>query len=201
MEQDARKKMLKKADGLKKAGRSFWFFGKRLILFMLFFSLCIGSFTLCARLSGLYVLVNEGMSLRIEFILKDASISDMRHYFTEKCLLNDSRLQDMTYSEFTVTGYSYSLDFVRISVWPWQTAIEADVVERVESISGTYNENDTSAPPAWIPLKYRIKAIKENGSWRIDSVTVLEVNPVQSPSSTFDPNVTPMPMATAVPQS
>lgn len=200
MEQNEREKMLKKADGLHKAGRSFWFFGKRLLLTVLFLSLCIGSFTVCARLSGLYVLVNEGMSLRFEFILQDASLTDMRHYFTEKCLLADSRLQDLTYAEYTVSGYSYSLSFTRISVWPWLTAIEADVIERADSITGTSNESGASAPPAWTPLKYRIKAIKEKGSWRIDSVTVLEVNPAESPAATFAPNATPLPMATSTPR-
>lgn len=196
MEHNEREKMLKKADGLHKAGRSFFFFGKRLICIALFLLLCIGSFTVCARLSGLYVLVNEGMALRFEFILKDASLTDMRHYFTEKCLLGDARLQDTAYAEYTVTGYSYSLDFTRISVWPWQSTIEADVIEKAESITGTSNETDSSAPPAWAPLKYRIKAVKENGSWRIDSVTVLEVNPAETPAATFDPNATPLPMAT-----
>lgn len=199
MERNERETMLKKADGLHKAGRSFWFFGKRIFLIVLFLLLCIGSFTVCARLSGLYVLVNEGMSLRFEFILQDASLSDMRHYFTEKCLLADARLQDTTYAEYTVTGYSYSLSFSRLSVWPWKKTIEADVIEKAENITGTGNEIETSAPPAWSPLKYRIKAVKENGSWRIDSVVVLEVNPAEAPAATFAPDATPLPMATAAP--
>lgn len=200
MERSERDKMLHKADRLHKAGRSFWFLGKRLLLVAVLLLLCIGAFTVCARLSGLYVLVNEGMALRFEFILQDASLTEMRSFFTEKCLLSDSRLQDMTYADYTVTDYSYSLSFTRISVWPWQSAIEADVIEKADAITGVSNAEDGSAPPAWTPLKYRIRAIKENGSWRIDSVTVLEVNPTEAPAATPDPNATPLPMATATPK-
>ena len=201
MARSEREKMLRKADGLHKAGRSFWFFGKRLLLTVLFLSLCIGSFTVCARLSGMYVLVNEGMALRFEFIVQDASLADMRTFFTEKCLLADSRLQDLTYSDYSVTGYSYSLSFTHLSVWPWQSDISADVIEKADSITGTSNLNDGAAPPAWTPLKYRVKAIKENGRWHIDSITVLEVNPSEAPSATADPNATPLPMASPTPKA
>lgn len=201
MERNEREKMLQKADSLQKAGRSFWFFGKRLLLIVLFLALCIGSFTVCARLSGLYVLVNEGMALRFEFILQDASLADMRHYFTEKCLLSDSRLQDLTYADYTVTGYTYSLSFSHLSVWPWQNDIRADVTEKAEGITGIANAGGDAAPPPWTPLKYRIRAVKEDGSWRIDSVTVLEVNPLEAPAATFDPQATPLPMATPTPRA
>ena len=201
MERNQREKMLRKADGLKKAGRSFWFFGKRLLLIVLFLALCFGAFTVCARLSGMYVLVNEGMALRFEFILQDASLTDMRSYFTEKCLLSDSRLQDMTYADYTVTGYTYSLEFSGLSVWPWQSFIQADVIEKADGITGSSNTDDGVPPPVWTPLKYRITAVKENGSWHIDSVTVLEVNPAEAPGATFDPNMTPLPMATPGPKA
>lgn len=200
-ERDEREKLLKKADGLHKAGRSFWFIGKRLLIIALFLSLCIGAFTFCARLSGMYVLVNEGMALRFEFILQNVPVAEMRGYFTENCLLSDSRLQDMTYADYTVTDYSYTLSITHFSVWPWQSSIQADVIEKADSITGTSNTEDGVAPPAWTPLKYRITAIKENGSWRIDSVTVLEVNPAEAPAATFDPNATPLPMATPTPKA
>lgn len=201
MEHSEREKLLRKADSLRKAGRSFWFFGKRLLLIFLFLTLCIGSFAVCARLSGMYILVNEGMALRFEFILQDVSVSDMRAYFTENCLLSDSRLQDMTYADYTVSGYSYSLTFSHMSVWPWQSVIQADVIEKADSIAGVSNADNSSAPPAWTPLKYRIQAVKENGRWKINSVTVLEVNPAEEPAATFDPNVTPLPMVTASPRT
>lgn len=201
MERTEREKMLKKADSLRKAGRSFWFFGKRLLLTVLFLALCIGSFTMCARLSGLYILVNEGMALRFQFILQDASLADMRTYFTENCLLSDSRLQDLTYADYAVSGYSYSLSITHMSVWPWQNEIRADVSEKADSIAGVSNADNSSAPPAWTPLKYRIKAVKESGRWRINSVTVLEVNPAEEPAATFDPGATPLPMASPTPRA
>lgn len=201
MEQNEREKMLKKAARLRKVGRSFWFFGKRLLLVAIFLALCIGAFTFCARLSGFYVLVNEGMALRFEYILQDVPLTDMRSYFTESCLLSDARLQDTTYAEYTVTDYTYSLELTHFSVWPWQSSIQADVIEKADAITGTANSESGSAPPAWTPLKYRVTAVKEKGSWRINSVTVLEVNPAEAPSATPDPNATPLPMATSTPKA
>ena len=201
MERTERETVMKKADGLHRAGRFFRYFGRKLLLIALLLALCVSAFTVCARLSGLYVLVNEGMALRFEYIVQDASLAEMRSYFTENCLLSDSRLQDQTYASYTVTGYNYSLSFTRFSLWPWQSHIEADVIEEADSITGTANSGDESTPPAWAPLKYRVRAVKENGSWRIDSLTVREVNPVQEPAATSDPQATPLPMATATPRA
>ena len=64
---------------------------------------------------------------------------------------------------------------------------------------GTANSNTVdpdSAPPEWIPIRYRLTLTKINGSWRISSLTMLELDPAIDPLPTADPDSSPLPMAT-----
>ena len=199
MEQANRKKMLLKTGRLHLTSRSFAFVGRKLVILTLALALCVSAFFTCARLSGLYILINEGLSLRCEYILQDASLSDMRLYFTEYCLQTDTRLQDVTYASYDISSYDYSLSFSNLKVWPWLNEISADITEKVADITGT--STDGTAPPPWAPLKYRITATKQNGKWLISSITVLDVNPKEQAAASPDPNASPLPMATATPKA
>lgn len=192
-------RMRKEADSLRFARRSFTYIAKALAVIGLGLLLCVLIFIGCARLSNTYIIVNEGMAARAEFILQDGSLSSLGSYFTQECLASDGRLEDTTYKSFTVSGYSYTLSFSRIRVWPWLGTLSVDVVEEVRSITGTSNaaaEGRPASPPAWTPIKYRLTLDKTEGIWRISSITTLEVNPKLEPEATADPSRSPMPMAT-----
>lgn len=196
-----RNQKLKQIKKVHRSGRFFYFIGSKLLLVTLLLALILFSFLTCARLSNSYILINEGMAKRCEFILQEVPLSDMRLYFTEKCMLADTRLNDTSYEEYTVTDYSYSLTFEKLKVWPWLSTISAVVVEETNGITGTPNSGaDTSAPPLWQPIRYGITMVKENGSWRIDSVTVQDLNPELKPAASPNPDATPLPMATPTPR-
>ena len=139
------------------------------------------------------------MALRIECILQDGAREELDNYFTAECIAYDGRLLDTTYQPYTVTSYTYMLDFSRIRVWPWLKDLSVDVLEQADRITGTPNSNAVdpdSDPPAWTPIKYRLTATKVKGSWRISSITTLTVDPKIDPLPTPDPERSPLPMAT-----
>ncbi len=193
------KKLRKQADRLRFFSRSSLYIARTIALVFLGAAMCVLSFVSFARLANLYILVNEGMALRIECILQDGAREELDNYFTDECIAYDGRLLDTTYQAYTVTSYNYALDFSRIRVWPWLKDLSVDVLEQADRIVGMANSNNLdpdSAPPAWIPIRYRLTAAKVRGSWRISSITTLTVDPKIDPQPTPDPDRSPLPMAT-----
>ena len=193
------KKLRDKADRLRFFSRSSLYIARTIALIFLGVMLCVLSFVSCARLANLYILVNEGMSLRIECIVQDGAREELDNYFTPECMAYDGRLLDTTYQPYTVSSYTYMLDFSRIRVWPWLKDMSVDVLEQADRIVGTANSNAVdpdSAPPPWTPIRYRLTVSKVKGSWRISALTTLTVDPKIDPLPTADPDRSPLPMAT-----
>ena len=193
------KKLRQHADRLRFFSRSSLYIARTIALIFLGVTLCVLAFVSCARLANLYILVNEGMSLRIECILQDGPREELDNYFTDQCITSDGRLYDATYQPYTVTSYNYMLDFSRIRVWPWLGELTVDVLEQTDHIVGSANSNAVdpdSDPPPWTPIRYRLTASKVKGSWRISSITTLTVDPRIDPLPTSDPDRSPLPMAT-----
>ena len=193
------RKMKDQADRLRFFSRSSLYIARTIALVFLGVVLCVVAFVSCARLANLYILVNEGMALRIECILQDGPREELDNYFTAECIAADGRLLDDTYRPYTVSSYNYMLDFSRIRVWPWFKDLSVDVLEQAERITGTANSNAVdpdSPPPPWTPIRYRLTATKVKGSWRINSITTLTVDPKIDPLPTADPERSPLPMAT-----
>ena len=193
------KKLREQADRLRFFSRSSLYIARTIALVFLGVALCVLAFVSCARFANLYILVNEGMALRIECILQDGPREELDNYFTEACIASDGRLLDDTYHPYTVSSYNYNLDFSRIRVWPWFKKLSVDVLEQTDRISGVANSNAVdpdSAPPPWTPIRYRLTASKVKGSWRISSITTLTVDPKIDPLPTPDPERSPLPMAT-----
>lgn len=193
------KKLREHAQRLRFFSRSSLYIARTIALVFLGVTLCVLSFVFCARLANLYILVNEGMALRIECILQDGPREELDNYFTAECIAADGRLYDATYQPYTVSSYNYMLDFSRIRVWPWLGDLTVDVLEQADHIVGTANSNAVdpdSAPPPWTPIRYRLTASKVKGSWRISAIATLTVDPKIDPLPTYDPERSPLPMAT-----
>ncbi len=193
------KKLREQAKRLRFFSRSSLYIARTITLVFLGIMMCVLAFVFCARLANLYILVNEGMALRIECILQDGAQEELDNYFTADCIASDGRLHDTTYQPYTVSSYNYMLDFSRIRIWPWLSELSVDVLEQTEHIVGTANSNAVdpdSAPPPWTPIRYRLTVSKMKGSWRISSIATLTVDPKIDPLPTADPARSPLPMAT-----
>lgn len=196
------KKLREQAARLRFFSRSSLYIARTIVLVFCGVMLCLLAFISCARLANLYILVNEGMSLRIECILQDGPREELDNYFTTECIASDGRLQDTTYQPYTVSSYNYVLDFSHIRVWPWLKTMSVDVLEQADRITGSANSNAVdpdSAPPAWTPIRYRLSIRKVKGSWRIGAITTLTVDPKIDPLPTPDPSRSPLPMVTPSP--
>ena len=196
------KKLREQADRLRFFSRSSLYIARTIVLVFCGVMLCLLAFISCARLANLYILVNEGMSLRIECILQVGPTEELDNYFTAECIASDGRLQDTTYQPYTVSSYNYVLDFSHIRVWPWLKTMSVDVLEQADRITGSANSNAVdpdSAPPAWTPIRYRLSIRKVKGSWRIGAITTLTVDPKIDPLPTPDPSRSPLPMVTPSP--
>jgi len=192
---------------LRAARRSMMYVVRTLMLIILAAILCIGAFLTAERYSNLYILTSEGMALRAECVFADGARNDLEEYFTLTFLDNDPAMSDTTYSNYTITDYSYDLTIERISVLPWSMSATVTATERV-SLKGNINadqlsedQNPADYPlPEWTPKRYKIKFINANARWYISELVLIDENPDTSNLGTPDPNMTPIPAATPTPK-
>ncbi len=192
---------------LRVARRSMLYLVRTLLMIIMGAIVCIGAFLTAERYSNLYILTSEGMALRAECVIADGARNDLEEYFTLSFLDNDPAMSDATYSNYTITDYSYDLAIKRISVLPWSMSATVIATERV-TLKGTINADQFSEDqnaddfplPQWTPRQYKIKFINANARWYISELTVLQENPDQSDLGTPDPNVSPIPAATPTPK-
>jgi len=204
---NATEKEPKEIRRLRAARRSMMYVVRTLMLIILAAILCIGAFLTAERYSNLYILTSEGMALRAECVFADGARNDLEEYFTLTFLGNDPAMSDTTYSNYTITDYSYDLTIERISVLPWSMSATVTATERV-SLKGNINadqlsedQNPADYPlPEWTPKRYKIKFINANARWYISELVLIEENPENANLGTPDPNMTPIPAATPTPK-
>lgn len=195
------KKKAGPARGLRTARRSLAYIIRVILLTLVGILVCVLAFFEAERLSNLYVLSTEGMSLRCSAILGEPVEQDaLRDYFMLVCLNNDEALASDTYAGYTVTDHDYELAIEKISVLPWASTASVTAVENV-SVKGTAAGSDTEGAdlPPWESVRYRIDFVNGGTRWYISAITVLERDPEGKPLHTPDPNATPLPMATPTP--
>ena len=183
--------------------RSVFYFMRSILTVLAVATLCVFSFLSAARLSNAYILVNEGMPLRAECILKNGSVNDLSAYFTSECIASDAMQRETSaapYAGSTISSYQYDLSIANLHLLPWHVNTYVDVVEQIRSIHGSVSsESGISQIPDWMPRKYRLYLEKLDGRWYIVSIELLELNPKIDPPATPDPYADPIPMVTPSP--
>ena len=190
------------AKTLRVSRRSILFFVRSILLLLIISLLCIGAFVSTARLSNTYILVNEGMKLRIESMLKRTDDPDLLMYFTADCLKSDAALRAQSvapYANDSITGYEYDLTVTKMHAFPWQSALYVEVIEQVTAMKGASLSDASTSLPAWTPIRYRLRFESLEGRWYIASIELVEVNPELPAANTPDPNRSAIPMATPTP--
>ena len=184
--------------------RSVFYFMRTILTLLAIGALCILSFISASRLSNAYIIVNEGMNMRAECILKNSSENDLTAYFSHHCIQSDAEERTNNaalYAGMVISSYEYSLKIRDLHILPWQISTYVDVVEQIRGIKGSFSAESGSSGsvPEWTPRKYRLFLRKAEGRWLIDSVELLELNPKLDVVATPDPNADPLPMVTPSP--
>ncbi len=184
--------------------RSVFYFMRAILTALAVAALGVLSFLSAARISNAYILVNEGMTLRADCILKNAPEADLAAYFSPVCINGDAQQRETSaapYAGVTVTSYEYSLKIKSMHILPWHINTYVDAVEQIRGIKGVLPAEFASGTtiPEWTPRKYRLHLAQTDGRWFIESVELLELNPKLDPPATPDPNVSPLPIHTPTP--
>ena len=184
--------------------RSVFYFMRAILVVLVIGALCILAFLSASRLSNAYILVNEGMTMRAECILKNASENDLAVYFTPLCIQSDAPQRETgaaPYAGTTIASYEYSLKIVNMHIMPWHANTYVDVVEQIHGIKGSVSVESGSAAaiPEWTPCKYRLYLDRMDGRWLIESIELLELNPKLDPPASPDPDADPLPIVTPSP--
>ena len=180
----------------------------RAILIVIFgILLCVLAFFTAERMSNLYILSTEGMSLRADYVLgTEKDISSLQEYFLTPCLEKDSWLFTDRYNNYTITSYGYKLDIESISVLPWNSTAEVTATEDV-SIKGSINESSIEEGklasdypvPEWEGGRYVIHYINDGTRWYISELELKDSNPERKAENTPDLSKSILPMATPTP--
>ena len=170
--------------------RTVWFFASRLLAVCLVLGLAITVFYYAMNLANIQVILKDGMAGRAKFIMgMTEDVSLLRKYFQAPYLEADPEIlaavnQNSPYTNYTVRGIDHRLDMGFLWVWPWENTVRVTATERIPGIDGRVKglkademvaEGGAKAlyPPAWPDAKYRVILVKENGQWKIKSLTPL----------------------------
>ena len=186
------------------ARRSIFYFMRTILVVLAVAALCVVAFISSARISNAYILVNEGMPLRADCILKGTSPNEMAAYFSSDCINSDAPQREIgaaPYQGATITSYEYSLSIAGVHLLPWHTDPYVVVVEQIRAIRGSAatDAGTDAAIPDWTPRKYRLHLEQIDSRWYIGSVELVELNPKIAPAATPDPDADPIPMYTPTP--
>ena len=140
--------------------------------------------------SNIYIVLKDGMAKRAQVIMMGESPSELTKFFQGSYLQRDENLLlaidgRSPYTYYTVRGIDHRLDMSFTWVWPWDETARVDITERIPSIDGRIKgskaeeavaQRGASAvyPPKWQSARYRAVLTKENGQWRIKSLTLIE---------------------------
>ena len=168
--------------------RIVWFFAGRLLVICLILGLMITVFYYAMNLSNIQIILKDGMAGRAKYIMgMEESRKDLEKYFQAVCLDNDSGLisadqGESPYKDYNIRGIDHRLDMGFVWVWPWENSARLSISERIPRIDGRVKGTradeviardgaDAVYPPSWPDADYRVLLTRENGQWKIKTLT------------------------------
>ena len=164
------------------------FFASRLLVLCLILGLMITVFYYAMNVSNIQVILKDGMATRAKYImgLEDKQ-SELTKYFLQVCLENDSSVVaagegNSPYADYNVRGIDHRMDMGFLWVWPWENSVRLTIQEKIPRIDGRVkgtkadeqiakNGAEAVYPPAWPDAEYRVLLSRENGQWKIKSLS------------------------------
>ena len=168
--------------------RIIWFFANRLLALFLILGLVMTVFYYAMNLSNIQIVLKDGMANRAKYIMgMNSDRKELEKYFLAVSLENDNEVQaagrgESPYGEYNVRGIDHRLDMGFFWVWPWDNSVRLSISERIPRIDGRVKGSKADEviaregasgvyPPAWQDADYRVLLTRENGQWKIKTLT------------------------------
>ena len=144
--------------------------------------------------------LDEDVAWEIEAAGVDASptsfayynLSGLDRYFSVTYLERDQQLtqartgQSAYQNNYTITGFDHRISLDWFWCWPWDNEVSATITESIPAIDGKLKASAREeaqakglsiSSPKWETTQYTVILRRENGQWRIRSLTPTRVIP------------------------
>ena len=178
---------------MKQLRRFVWHIASRLLIVTMVLGMMVIGFYYAMNMTNMYVVLKDGMARRAQVVMQQEDVSELTKFFQESFLERDQAVQETLrgnspYQDYNIVGIDHRLEMGFMWVWPWDNSARVDIVERIPRIDGRIKGSRAEAyieaygdeviyPPEWISARYRVTLVKENGQWRIRSLSLLEELP------------------------
>ena len=175
---------------MKHLRRFVWHIASRLLIITVVLGLLVTGFYYAMNMTNIYVVLKDGMARRAQVVMMTEDGSELRKYFYDSFINRDAAVQTVVngtspYQAYNIVGIDHRLSMGFTWVWPWDTTVRVDIVERIPAIDGRVKGsvaeayiaqygNDALYPPDWISARYRATLVKESGQWKILSIQTIE---------------------------
>lgn len=175
---------------MKHLRRTVWYFASRLLVVCLVLGMMVVTFYYAMNATNIYIVLKDGMARRAQVVMYQEDESQLTKYFQNSFLEMDAALTiarqgQSPYKDYDIRGIDHRLSMGFTWVWPWDETVRVDITESIPSIDGRIKGSKAEEaiaqrgqnaiyPPSWQSARYRAVLTKENGQWRIKSLTLLE---------------------------
>lgn len=167
--------------------RFVWYLATRLMLLCAVLGLMVVAFYYSMNATNIYIVLKDGMAKRAQVIMMEEDATELSKYFQKSFLDQDRALLAVRqgsspYRQYTIRGIDHRLDMEWMWCWPWEDTAKAYITESVPRIDGRANSANREAllaaggeenlsPPRWESKRYKVMLVRENGQWRIKSLS------------------------------
>ena len=171
--------------------RFVWYLASRLLLICCVLGLIVVTFYYAMNAANMSVVLKDGMAQRAKVVMMGEEPDDLNKYFLSTYLDRDEVLLltqqgNSPYRDYTIRGIDHRLTMEWMWCWPWDDKARVDIMESIPRIDGNIKPSLREAalaqggearlsPPRWQSARYRVLMTKENGQWKVQGLTLLEV--------------------------
>jgi hypothetical protein len=169
--------------------RGIWYVAGRLLVICLVLGLIITTFYYTMNLSNIQIVLKDGMAGRAKYVMGvTTQRNDLDKFFQIGSLDTDALVTatdrgESPYINYNIRGIDHRLETGFFWLWPWDNNVWIDISERIPRIDGRVKglkadeviaANGESAvyPPEWPEASYRVQLTRENGQWKIRTMTL-----------------------------